>query len=215
MAISEVVRTYKSLKKLAVHWFTPYEYVWDQVLSPCSHDYIPLLDNAVPPYGRCPREFTITLNDLKSKEDSPVIRPMSDSKLAQLEDSIRRSLNLEDDAVLDYTDDTLLMRAWETRHYHRVARHVRTIAEACPSLEEFEWYLIDDKQECETYMAVRWMWRVRRDRMGQIKLVSGELAWTNCMHGDPPRFYMLVGEELRRALTMGKASLNRYYRPAY
>jgi hypothetical protein len=203
------------LKKLTVHWFTAYYCVWDYSSDPHSHDYIPLLDDAVPPYGRCPGEFAITLDDVKTKEFQPVVLPLSGAKLTQLEDGIRRSLNLEDDAILDYTDDAIIMRAWEARHRHRVARQVRAIAEACPLLEEFEWYLVDDKQECETYMAVRWMWKIKRDETGQIKLISGDLAWTTCVHGDPPRLYILVGDELQRALTMGKGSLNRYYRAVY
>lgn len=69
-------------------------------------------------------------------------------------------------------------------------------------LEQIEWYPVGSAPNYDEEQPVRWLWEVHREKMSQeVSSVTGELTFTGCMQGDPPPFYILVGEELKRALS--------------
>lgn len=107
--------------------------------------------------------------------------------------AIRRALRLDDDATLDEDDPQLLMTAWEAHNYPRVARLVRKIAEACPTLEELDWYTHHATGPAHDGLRA---WDILREASGEVRMVNGTLTWAGCVRGDvfPPPIY--VGQEL-------------------
>ncbi|GJE84943.1 hypothetical protein PsYK624_010190 [Phanerochaete sordida] len=120
------------------------------------------------------------------------------SELERLEDGVRTALCLDADTALDRDDESLLFWAWEAHNYTRVAAAVRALAQARPTLEEFDWYVSQD--EDPLLDVVVWRWRIRRRADGSIRSIDGQLWWTGGPRGDPPPFLALVGQERERAV---------------
>jgi hypothetical protein len=100
------------------------------------------------------------------------------------------------DSIDDVPDEeVLIMPAWEAANEPKMASKVRLLAKACPTLEEFEWYM-DWTDQAED--APLWNWKIRRDKTPERKLhmISGHLFWKGSPRGDPPPLLTLVGTEL-------------------
>ena len=123
---------------------------------------------------------------------------VDEPSLERLEDGIRSALCMDAGIPLDRDDPNLLFWAWEAHNYTRVAKAVRSIAEARPTLEEFDWHVA---QEAELLMGVVvWRWCIHRQTDGSIKSIDGQLWWTGGPRGDPPPFLALVGQEREQAV---------------
>jgi hypothetical protein len=204
------IKRYKGLKKLALQWNSTARLSWDDT---APEDCIFLLDSVEAPYGCSPGRGPDMLSSLKFNAELGAwwSYPTSDSEFLQLENGIRNALGMDANAVLDHEDDTLILRGWQARHQDRVAGHVRALAEACPSLDEFEWHMLDQGDHQGYPLAARWAWYIERDYAGQVTQLLGDLTWTDGPRGDPMPLHPLVGEELQRALTLQKISLRKYY----
>lgn len=153
---------------------------------------IPFLDEPQPDvledYYFGSNQFKLRLTTLSDILQSPSRCDMNHDEVRA---AIRRALCMDEDDPLDEDDPQLLMHAWEAHNYPRVSRLVRKIAEACPVLEEFEWYVSDRPER-----TVVWSWKIIRDKDGSVRQVNGTLLWQGCMCGDPPPFPVYVGQEL-------------------
>ena len=113
-----------------------------------------------------------------------------------LADDVCQELGIVKDD-LDEEDDQLIMKAWEARNTHIVARVMRMLATRCPKLEEIEWYPHTDLDDTELELSyVRWRWTVNRGATGYIRLVHGRLTWEDRHKGDLAPQLIAVGEEL-------------------
>ncbi|KAJ6627177.1 hypothetical protein B0H10DRAFT_423956 [Mycena sp. CBHHK59/15] len=80
-------------------------------------------------------------------------------------------------------DDTCVMPLWEARRQLEMEWWVRLLAEACPTLEVFEWSIREDQFEPyelsmgECAHPPLWIWKIYKDAAGGVRLVSGNLTW--------------------------------------
>ncbi|TFY63970.1 hypothetical protein EVJ58_g2927 [Rhodofomes roseus] len=130
-----------------------------------------------------------------SLEQLRLLHELADAEVAQFIEDIQDVLNetVNPDEVMH--DPHLPMRVWQTfceRQY--VAPAMRALAEACPTLEEIEWYLVGPYF---VEHAVRWLWKVYRERDGKgVRRVTGELTYRGSPRGDAQSFDCLLGQEL-------------------
>lgn len=136
---------------------------------------------------RAEHKFDITpfLDEVRPHAFVRESNPRSDSKLRpftlrhmrlanynmeQIEASVRETLLLDSEDLLDEDDGGLLLRAWEARNQVKMERIVRGLAKACPTLERFEWWVLNHK---EFDGVVHWDWKIdRRSRPSDSKRVS-------------------------------------------
>lgn len=203
-SLSYGLRNWPRLKKLALHW--PFYYTYWRcphedtrfdntiyVCGLCDDRKIPFLDWLPPPFYDDSRR-PMSLNGLQN-----AVRAMRNEAFVQrLEDGIRTVLCMDEDAPLDRDDPTLLFWAWEARNYPLVASAVRLMAEARPTLEEYDWYVVHDQGDLPD--VVVWKWRIRRNHDGSVRSIHGSLWWTGGSRGDPPPFLALVGQELEQTV---------------
>ncbi len=145
----------------------------------------------------------LTIRDLREDTDG-----LSEDEIISVVYGVRMIFKLPPDEELDEDDVTLLMRAWRDRNEAQAASFTRAIAEACPLLEEFDWYFQSDVFHGDEgnplgSTCVLWSWKIHRNTNHQRPPISGTLRWSGCVQGDPPFFYPLVGQELKRALRLG------------
>ncbi len=215
------------IKKLAVH-SSALERYWDEDDTAYFQDDRPnnwvMLDSAHPPYGvhlHGVQRQLFSLDDLiGDKED---MDDEIETHLARVFFAVRNFLSLGPDAQVDQEDKTLLMRVWGAKHKERVGQYVTALGDSLPLLEAFDWYVMSEEltkvpsASEPSYMALLWHWEFERDGEGWVTSVSGMLSYVDGPCSDyPPKFYILVGQELERAQKLGKTSLNRYYeQPEY
>ncbi|KAL0946626.1 hypothetical protein HGRIS_012822 [Hohenbuehelia grisea] len=98
-----------------------------------------------------------------------------------------------------------LLPVWE--HALHLAKIVRGLGAACPSLAEFNWYVqaeeIDDDAEDDVgyvYRDPMWKWNILRNNDASVRFVNGHLYWKGGLRGDPPPLRTLVGREASAAV---------------
>lgn len=94
---------------------------------------------------------------------------------------------------VDTGDENLYVRTWEAHNEPCVAKAMRRIAEACPTLEQIDWYPTGMDSTSET---TRWRWTIHRDKKSGVHLVSGNLTWKGCTRDPSAAMHILLGEEL-------------------
>ncbi|GJE84948.1 hypothetical protein PsYK624_010240 [Phanerochaete sordida] len=196
------MQAWPKLQKLALYWpfidaYWQCPHVFEHreaesvyICRRCDLAQIPFLDWLVPRFFyKIDRHMTLA---------ELTRRCGVDLGLKRLEDGIRSALCLDADAPLDRDDPHLLFWAWEAHNYTRVAKAVRSIAAARPTLQEFDWHIA---QEAGLLLGVVvWKWRIQRRADGSIRSIDGQLWWTGGPRGDPPPFLALVGQEREKAI---------------
>lgn len=125
---------------------------------------------------------------------------LKEAEMRDLKAGIREILHVANDSVLDEEDPNLLMRAWEVRNEKFIRWLVLDIVTACPSIEEFDWWI---KSRDEGQQYVLWQWKVRRHGDGRLKSLVGKLTWSGCFEGCMP-MKVAVGSELEYAIKAWK-----------
>lgn len=170
-------------------------------------DYIPFLDDAVlPSYTTHRGQYQLpTLHRLalaieKESEEDPSI---SEDIFDETVEGVRAVLEIADEDELDIHDESLLMRAWETRNEQFATFAVRQMSKMSPSLETFDWYFCDGSLSDygSPQNTVVWSWDIQQE--GERTLIRGDLKYTGCLKGDPPPLYPYIGQELQYALKHG------------
>lgn len=205
---AEALKKWKALRRLALRWDLSDQDQWSPDIWETPGRAV-LLDIVEPPVHRYDDEMSVDwermprfgvphcYDELLSKYPG-ILDLITD----QIPPALRETFGDDFDLEANAQDRRVLMNAWESRHSQRVAAGMRHLARSCPMLEQIEWYPVGSAPNYDEERPVRWLWEVHREKESQeVRSVTGELTFTGCMQGDPPPFYILVGEELKRALS--------------
>ncbi|KAJ6604406.1 hypothetical protein DFH09DRAFT_308395 [Mycena vulgaris] len=100
----------------------------------------------------------------------------------------------------DCQDDACAMKLWEAQHEMKMTSLVRCLAEACATLETFEFSLRSpgfDSTELSMGLCSHpplWRWSIWRNPDRSVRLVSGYLTWNG--HPQHPSSYL--GEQFKK-----------------
>lgn len=104
------------------------------------------------------------------------------------------------DYGLDCHDDACAMKLWEADHATTMHPWVRGLANACMTLEVFEWSMRDSWFDAgQLSMGLRphpplWRWDIYRNSSGGVRAVSGHLTW----NGHPNHPSSSLGEQFKK-----------------
>lgn len=197
------LRAWPHLRKLAFCWGDLHNFTWrswrrsfsfsfDSVEPPVNLPYAMEDDESINLHRWYPQ---LREGEPYTLEHVRKIYGLSDAAFVDVVRDVESMLaeTLDLDKAVD--DPRLLMRAWQVFcEKDFVAPMMRLLAKNCPTLEEIEWYPVGP---FFVDYAVRWLWRVHRQRNGtDVRMVNGELTYKGSLKGNAPHFEVLVGQEL-------------------
>ena len=105
-------------------------------------------------------------------------------------EELRRTLGRE--IVLD-DDGAGIDHIWLDRHEPTIARGVRKMADMCPRLRYFQWF-VDDGVPNLSYT-----YKIDRYTDGRGRITTGQTSSLDCLKGEVLPFTVAVGQELQAA----------------
>ncbi|KAL0951529.1 hypothetical protein HGRIS_008213 [Hohenbuehelia grisea] len=116
--------------------------------------------------------------------------------IAETVDVLKRDIDfcMGPEFLAEHGEDAPLLSVWEMLHERKLEEAVRSIAEVCPRLEAFDWYMAVTASS-DAFGDLLWRWRVCRSADSGIRMLNGRLLWKNGPGGDPPPLRAIAGEE--------------------
>ncbi|KAL1707848.1 hypothetical protein EV121DRAFT_255272 [Schizophyllum commune] len=109
-----------------------------------------------------------------------------DEVVEELRRTLGREIDIDDDGVgID--------QIWLDRHEPTIARGVRKMADMCPRLRYFQWF-VDDGVPNLSYT-----YKIHRYTDGRGRMTTGQTSSLDCLKGEVLPFTVAVGQELQAA----------------
>ncbi|KAF7793376.1 hypothetical protein EIP86_004488 [Pleurotus ostreatoroseus] len=185
--IAARLRRHPQLRKLALEWrIDPDGWRWSKKDNPTDFisrsDCLRRVNGLIMQYGRW---------DVPSSP-AELGRLFNPETWAYTKRALQKVLPGEE---IDINDPKLIMRGWRARNEELVARGMRMLAEACPTLEEIEWYIPQEWRNSPAHTG--WVWKVSRDKKGAVTSVTSKDFWyPGCGYKSIYDMDISVGQEL-------------------